>query len=143
MLENEPTILAPKPRHKLFKKGYAKPLAGLAVAASVTAVAIFGLQTSNQQIPGLESMDGELPQVAIIDTEQTVVPVLQAATEPALVNESIVANSTSVRTVKYEPANTLQPQQLNRYIMNHNQHNSRMGVQGVSPYARLVGHDAK
>lgn len=136
MLENEPTILAPKPRRKLFKKDYVKPLAGLAIAASVTAVAIFGLQMSNQQTPGLESVDGELPQVAIIDIEQAAVPVLEAATEPALVN------ATSVRTVKYEPANTLQPQQLNRYIMNHNQHNSRMGVQGVSPHARLVGHDA-
>ena len=132
MLENEPTVLAPKPRSKMTD--YVKPLAGLAIAASVTAVAIIGLQNSNQQqIPGFESGS---PQVAEIST-------LDAGIAP--MTESSMANivPSTVRTVKYEPVeNTLEAKRLNPYILNHNQYNSRRGVQGVSPNARLVGHEA-
>ncbi len=113
MLEQEPTILAPKRKKKFNPSSYIKPLAGLAVAASVTAVAVVSFQGGNQQAPGLEA-SAPLASNAIPET---------------------------VRTVKFESVeNTIEANQLNPYILNHNQFNSRMGVQGVSPQARLVGH---
>ncbi|MFK8067508.1 MAG: sigma-E factor negative regulatory protein [Gammaproteobacteria bacterium] len=112
MLEQEPAILAPKRKKKFNPSNYIKPLAGLAIAASVTAVAVVSFQ-SGQETPGLE---------ANAPLASTVIP-------------------ESVRTVKFESVeNTIEANQLNPYILNHNQFNSRMGVQGVSPQARLVGH---
>ena len=135
MLENEPAILAPKSKRRAEKKvnHYVKPLAGLAIAASVTAVAIIGLQSSHQQTSGI---DAGVAEIAANGSEnQSVVPTIES---------SIVKIApTTVRTVKYEPVeNTIESEHLNSYILNHNQFNSRMGVQGVSPNARLVGHEA-
>ncbi len=137
MLEHEPTVLAPKRKNKFISRDFTKPLAGLAVAASVTAVAIFGIQNSNQQTPDLEGGAPDIAangsQISPIDDNIGFAPI----TESSMVN---VIPST-VRTVKYEPVeNTLEAKRLNPYILNHNQVNSRMGVQGVSPNARLVGH---
>ena len=143
MLENEPAILAPKSSHrrrdKIISKDFTKPLAGLAVAASVTAVAIFSLQNSDQQVPG---MDGSVAEIAAIESKLTPI---DANIDFAPMTESSMTNviPSTVRTVKYEPVeNTLEAKRLNSYILNHNQVNSRMGVQGVSPGARLVGHEA-
>ena len=141
MLENEPTILAPKTSHKrkskFISKDFTKPLAGLAVAASVTAVAIFSLQSNQSPVQesGVVEFAANENQLTPIDANIDFAPM----TESSMTN---VIPST-VRTVKYEPVeNTLEAKRLNSYILNHNQVNSRMGVQGVSPGARLVGHEA-
>ncbi len=139
MLENEPTILAPKTsrKSKFISKDFTKPLAGLAVAASVTAVAIFSLQSNQSPVQesGVVEFAANENQLTPIDANIDFAPM----TESSMTN---VIPST-VRTVKYEPVeNTLEAKRLNSYILNHNQVNSRMGVQGVSPGARLVGHEA-
>lgn len=131
MLENEPAILALKSKRWPGNKinNYVKPLAGLAIAASVTAVAIIGLQSSNQQTPGF---DANVAQV-----------VVNGSDTPTIESTIVKVAPSTVRTVKYEPVeNTIESKHLNSYILNHNQFNSRMRVQGVSPNARLVGHEA-
>ncbi len=135
MLENEPAILAPKStvnsNKKIASKDFTKPFIGLAIAASVTAVAIFGIQNTEQQTP---SVDGSAPQV--VSNEGGSLSNLEQSLATAIPK--------TVRTVKYEPVeNTIEATRLNSYILNHNQFNSRMGVQGVSPNARLVGHESQ
>ncbi len=151
MLENEPTFLSPKPspkssdgrKGKFISKDFTKPLAGLAVAASVTAVAIFSLQNSEQHSPSLEN---GVAQVARISINSNQITPIDANIDFAPMTESSIGNAipSAVRTVKYEPVeNTLEAKHLNPYILNHNQVNSRLGVQGVSPGARLVGHESR
>jgi len=138
MLENEPAILAPKRNDNVISKDFTKPLAGLAVAASITAVAIFGLQNNDQEVPGMES-----GAVEFAAAENKITPIDSSIEFATMTESSFNAIPSTVRTVKYEPVeNTLEAKRLNSYILNHNQVNSRMGVQGVSPGARLVGHEA-
>lgn len=128
MLANEPTILAPKSGLQSYKN-FIKPLAGMAIAASITAVAVLGIQQQNQELPGTENFS----QIAISE----------AGMATPLIADNAKADAVTVRTVKYQAGESNQDaEELTPYILNHNQHNSRLGVQGVSPYARLVGHDA-
>lgn len=129
MLANEPTILAPKTGLRSSYKNFIKPLAGMAIAASITAVAVLGIQQQNQELPGTDTFS----QVAISEAGM----VSSSTTDKAM------ADTVTVRTVKYQAGKSNQDaDNLTPYILNHNQYNSRLGVQGVSPYARLVGHDA-
>jgi len=140
MLENEPTILVPKlkrwPKNKF--KEFTKPLGGLAIAASVAAMAMIGLQNSEQQTLNPE---GGIAEIAANGSQSA--PIDENITSSPMAESPIInVIPSTVRTVKYEPVkNTLEAKRLNPYIMNHNQVNSRMGVQWVSPYARLVGHE--
>lgn len=127
LLADEPAILAPKTATK--KSSYLKPLAGFAVAASVTAVAVLGLLPANDA--GSPTASGG----PIAATEISPEPAVNAG---GLMNAPI-----GVRTVRYEGSEVENSDALNQYILNHNQSNSRMGVQGVSPYARLVGHEGQ
>jgi sigma-E factor negative regulatory protein RseA len=129
LLENEPAILAPQKKPSITQHPYLKPVAGFAIAASITAVAVLGLMPANESsIPGADST------IAANEITPTTV-----------VNTGSLAGTaaTQVRTVKYEGPETENADALSPYILNHNQYNSRMGVQGVSPYARLVGHENK
>ncbi len=130
MLENEPAILAPRSSNRFLKKEFLKPVAGLAIAASVTAVAVLGLHGSDRKVPG--SSATEVAQTSNVPENAPMANSSMAKIVPS-----------TVRTVKYEPIeNTIEAQRLNQYILNHNQVNARFGIQGVSPNARLVGHEA-
>lgn len=115
-LESEPTVLAPRSVtrkiHPLIKQ-----VAGLAVAASVTAVAVFGAQTWNT------TSDTSLPQVA---QTQPVVPV-------------VPVQATTVASASKNLPENLQAR-LNSYLLNHNQ--NALAVHGMLPYARIVGYSA-
>lgn len=116
-LESEPVVFAPSniPRriHPMLKQAV-----GLAVAASVTAVAILGVQSWNV---------AQTPAAAVA---QQGVPAMQAvAAAPASVAEVKLAAEKDVA-----PANS----QMQEYLVRHNQY--ALGVHGVLPYARIVGY---
>ena len=111
-LESEPTILAPQ-RHA---RPWLKQVAGVAIAASVTGVAIIGVQSLN----GADSAPTAIPMAS----QQEYLRM-----EPTLVAEG-----------KEKP--TQNSDALNPYLVNHNEYSANSGIQGMLPYVRIVGHKA-
>jgi sigma-E factor negative regulatory protein RseA len=111
-LESEPTILAPQRR----QRPWIKQVAGLAIAASVTGVAIIGIQ----------SMNG-------VGSEPAAVPV-------ASTQEYLRLEPTQLAQAKEKAAQNSDA--LNPYLVNHNEYSANSGIQGMLPYVRIVGHKA-
>lgn len=91
-----------------------KPLAGLAVAASVALVAVLAVTTGRDS--------GELSAPAVAVTE--------AAPETVLASDA-----PEPRWDRIEPQ---VEKRLSGYLVNHNEYAASRGVQGVMPYARVV-----
>lgn len=121
-IESEPTVLAPHSKSSRTSP-IRHPLAGLAVAASVTAVVIFGAR--NYFTAGDTAAPvAQAPQVQSA-------PVVAAAPAPA-------ANVATVAAEQQAVPDQMQAK-LNRYLLNHNQ--SAIGMHGMLPYARIVGYN--
>ena len=110
-LAQEPTVLAPRRK----PQGWVRQAAGLAVAASVTGVAILGIQHLNQDpaAPGI-------------------VPTLVASQNQA-VNVAQAESPSAPREWQYSD-------QLAPYLVNHNEYSSSTNMHGMLPYVRIVGH---
>ena len=118
LLADEPVVLAPvnSRRHP-----YIKPIAGLAIAASVAAAVLLGIQVSNRQ-----AAPESTPAFASNTVPQTPRTVQFVSNNPGSAN---VSNSTS---------DTFP---MNRYLVNYNEHRANSGVRGMLPYVRIVGHE--
>ena len=141
-LQDEPTVLAPRPPQGLQLR---KRLAGLAVAASVAAVAVMGVQLMVQE-------DGHAPVGPMAQAPTNLSPSV-AATNQALARAAITSNiQTVTQSMNSNPLSQQLDQQqlsqlaksihpnLNKYLVDHNQQSAQMAVQGVMPYARIVAH---
>ena len=145
-LQDEPTVLAPRTPQGLQ---FGKRLAGLAVAASVAAVAVMGVQLMVQE-------DGQGPAGQIAQTPTTLSPNV-AATNQALARAAVASNiqnvtqsmeSSSLTPQRVQQLSQQSPSQLansiypklNKYLVDHNQQSGQIVVQGVMPYARIVAH---
>ena len=98
-----------------------KPLAGLAVAASVALVAV-------------------LTVTSVRETTTEPVPELATVQPPANPGSTV----TRVADVGGEQWDRLDPKidkRLSGYLVNHNEYAASRGVQGVMPYVRIVGYD--
>ncbi|MEM6998847.1 MAG: RseA family anti-sigma factor [Pseudomonadota bacterium] len=116
-LQNEPTVLAPK-----TKRFDIKPLAGLAIAASVAMIAILGIQSGNELNPATSGS----PAIATSDGSGVEsFNFSEAQVLPAAVKQS-------------DTPQHLTNERLNEYLMNHNTYRSNGGVNGVLPYVRMV-----
>lgn len=109
-LESEPTILAPQRR----SRPWFKQAAGIAIAASVTGVAVIGVQQMN-------SVDAGPATVAVAQPQEY----LRMA-------PTLVANSGGTEAPQGDA--------LNPYLVNHNEFSANSGIQGVLPYVRIVGY---
>ncbi len=117
-IQKEPTILAPRAGSKNV---ILKPLAGLAIAASVAAMAILGIQQNR------EGVDHQGQQMVSFAPPKTAnVMVARQATLPT-------PTEAEVRQVK---ANARA--RLNSYLVNYNEYRTNSGYQGMLPYARTV-----
>ena len=149
-LENEPTIFAPTAL-KHNKAHVRQKIAGVAIAASVAAVAVIGVQSMNQPkeaAPSLAEMPStdqyvrmEQTQPSIADVSSPMnVPTMSGPTIPAL-KASTSQASNSLDGAQQDP-NVTQIYQYNpelyKYLLNHNQYTLGSHVQGVMPYARIV-----
>jgi sigma-E factor negative regulatory protein RseA len=108
-LEQEPVILAPQ----RAPRPWLRHAAGLAVAASVTGVAILGISNMNED-SGPVSVAANAPQEYV-------------RLEPQLA--SVAANP--------QVSNR---EQLAPYLVNHNEYAVSSGMHGMLPYVRIVGH---
>lgn len=125
---SEEKIVPLKPRSRRPGIG---PLAGLALAASVSAVAILGIHSLD------DGRDAPSPAVAGASRPEAVAG--GSARDPSL---------GEVRRSRYEPArlqwSDVPPDteaRLNAYLVNHNEFAGN-GVRGVMPYVRLVGYQS-
>ena len=114
-LQDEPAVQARSARLlRLFK-----PVAGLAVAASVAVVAVLSLQSVRQENPSAASTLATAP---VVDE----LAPLDAT--PLLAN-----------TTPNVPGGA---QNLDIYLVNHNEFAVNRSMQGMLPYVRLVGHES-
>ena len=140
-LENEPTVFAPAAiKHKSTVK---QKIAGAAIAASVAAVAVIGVQTMNQPeeiVPSLAEMPTtdqyvRMEQLSNSAGMQSTTPAFSAKPSvPAMKASASDSGNSSAQVTQiyqYHP-------HLNKYLLNHNQHTLGARVQGVMPYARIV-----
>jgi negative regulator of sigma E activity len=118
-----------------------KPLAGLAVAASVAVVAVTLVQAPSPQNP-------QQPALASADDLATQSRVEQLTRIPVN-NNALLVSGNPVRGVddgsgtswKIKRGNPELQSRLNAYLINHNEYSNSMN--GIIPQARVVGFDAK
>ena len=125
-ISQEPTVLAPKTP---LRPAYLKPVAGFAIAASVTAAVLIGVQS-------LQQPSSVNPQTPIVsnqpispDLAQTVT-LSQQQVQPQLADQN--------QTIRSIPDNA----RMNRYLMNYNELRASNAVQGMRPYVRIIGYEA-
>jgi len=118
-LENEPTVLAPR-RWQLPPRArrVARQVAGLAIAATVSAVTVMTVQ----QQRGAQEAAPAVAQVAG--------------------NARLAVRTPPARVVQFVPENRqLNPavrSKLSNYLVNHNEYSVTSNMQGVLPYMRIV-----
>jgi sigma-E factor negative regulatory protein RseA len=122
-LHDEPVLQGPHRWQRLLK-----PAAGLAIAASVAAIAILGVR----QI-------GSGP--------TTTMPPI-ASNAPTLNNDYQTVTVTAGPTPQEPARNYSTPvddaqSRLNRYLVNYNEYRANSGVQGTLPYVRIVAHEVE
>ena len=125
-IRKEPAIFKPRSKTSI---SYLKPLAGLAIAASVAAVAILSVKDRGEQ----ESHPSMAQPVAALE-----IPL------PALSPRLNTVESTVPYQVRGDirltnaDANT----RMNSYLLNYYEYRSMgNGVQGVNPYVRIIAND--
>lgn len=134
-LESEPAILVPEARRTVSeaKKNSAailpflRPVAGLAIAATVAAVTIFSFDNLGAGQPPLAA-----PTLAVIapSAAPAVVPVAFTGTYDA-----------SDRTY-WQGSDEGMQDELNRYLVDHTEHANPGGYQSMVPYVRVAGFDS-
>jgi sigma-E factor negative regulatory protein RseA len=125
-ISDEPVVPAP---FRIVKNQFFKPLAGLAIAASVTAIAIVGIQNKNEP-------QQNLPAARVADTAPTYnTNISQQYTFPV--------SATMVTRQPGEPAENVNPNsRLNSYLVNYNEFRaSQNGVHGIIPYVRIIANE--
>lgn len=116
-----------------------RPVAGFAIAASVTVVAILGIRQA--------SLDAPLPAAPVVASSAPAASTAPVAS--AAVTESADVRFTSANTTG--PENKAQDylapidaeSRLNRYLVNYNEYRNNVGVQGMLPYVRIVTHEVE
>ncbi len=108
-LDSEPVILAPQRSHR----PWLRHAAGLAVAASVTGVAILGITRMSGEENGVTTIAANQPQEYV-------------RMEPPQKAQAGMSNG----------------EYLAPYLVNHNEYAVSSGMHGMLPYVRIVGHKA-
>jgi negative regulator of sigma E activity len=111
---------------------FIKPLAGLAVAASVAAVAILGIQNYQQ---GNITVEGQPIQLELLSS--TTSPLEYGVPVEPRISPSV--GDASARPVQLQIQSD---SRISRYILNHSEYRSNMGVQGMTPHIRLVATES-
>lgn len=149
-LTAEPTVLSPARR----RERWARPLAGAAIAATVAAVAVFGVR--NMGIPpvspnaAIATSTVTPPSGRAVVAQQAVAPAATLIESPAQAPVRAVgaygANDTVWGEFGHEASGAPMPSarsRLNSYIVNYSEQRAMMGSPGVLPYVKVVGYGAE
>jgi len=154
-IEEEPTILAPPPRKSSAATGrthtpsrLSKRFAGLAVAASVAAIAVMGVESLyhedpaaplNQQVAENTAPPSEYIRLAKQSSPPRVATL--ASVNAPLATSPTDGPSLTARAEMFRAhpdiIRRIDPR-LHKYLLNHSQQTARSNIQGVMPYARIV-----
>ncbi len=132
-IENEPVIFAPLWQRMRPSRRMVKQAASVAMAASVTAVAILGAQWAN-----LGMATGPVAVVAATAT-QAPQKVEVAELEPEANGQAVKPQATDGA----QAADEVWVRNLDAYVANHNEYAGGNGMRGVLPYARLVSYESQ
>ena len=141
-LEDEPTILAPRP---MWQRNWVKPVAGFAIAATVAVVAILGLQQNGESV-------SQMPQTMAVTSTQIPETVVRPVQELTPIPTPIVrqfkpqAKLASVETREEELPPVTSPvySRMNSYLLNYNEYRStETQMQGMLPYVRIIAHESE
>jgi sigma-E factor negative regulatory protein RseA len=134
-IEREPAILSPqRPRTARLPSLLLKPAAGLAIAASVAVVAVISFQSLGPIGTGTQEMTG--PTLAVSTAPE---PAVQYATERPPAPARMVSGES--RQVAPQQGQMDSQYRFNSYLLNHSEYRANTGVQGFTPYVRIVTHD--
>lgn len=139
LIKAEPAILVPTPTRTLPE--FLRPAAGMAVAATVAALAILGVQ----QFRAGQVMEQAAPIAATalpasVPTNRVGVPVQVAGNDERPVQQVIQTPGFEPGSVNQVSVNNVK---MSRYILNHNEYQSNTGVHGLTPHVRLVATDRR
>jgi len=128
-IESEPANVASFQRRKISR------LAGtLAMAASVAAIAVAGVQWFNRPvtspIPSLAAVGQSVP----VNADAAPVPSLTAS-------QSAPDNFIRAGTTRWDVKEPETESTLNAFLVEHNEFASSSGIGGMMPYVRVVGYD--
>ncbi len=114
-LEDEPAILAPVHKRKRTSKlpNFMKQVGGLAIAATVSAVAVITVQQTQEES----------------SSAPTEIAVAQPSAKPSA-QVRYVSDTTGLDTAVQS--------KLDGYLVNHNEYSASANMQGVLPYMRIV-----
>lgn len=128
-VEQEPVVLAPG-RWFTFSPGFAKQAVGFALAASVSAIAIVGVQSLNREPSGTTTTASTFPQ--------------SVQTNVASADGIGRAQPDGRQYIRMTGVANLDPQaeavqrDLEPYLVNHNEYAIAAGMHGMLPYVRIV-----
>lgn len=120
-------------------RGALKPLAGVALAASVAVVAVLAVR-SQGPLPG--DADGEAARAPRVATSA---PLVRAATPvsvapaPRVVRAEVPA--AGLRRLQWSTSEPAVANRLNGYLVKHSEYTVG-AMKGMHPYARIVGYDS-
>lgn len=132
-VDRELAIVSPASRRKSPVQRALKPVAGLAIAASVAMVAIIGLRGLNEAT----STSGS-PTVAATESGSTKDNPVQSL-RPA--PQAPLARTVSTDSQPLQSPAQEQPDGqygFSNYLVNHNEYRANAAVRGIIPYARIV-----
>ncbi len=125
-IAQEPAILAPAP----WRRRWLRPAIGLAVAASVAGITVFGLKQEEAQQMGAPEIEGQLAGVVT----PRVSPSIRRASVPATPEQRQQQTLTSPAVATPIPTTA----RFNSYLVNHLEQRSDFGM---IPYVRVVTYD--
>lgn len=115
-ISSEPTVIAAPFKQKIMNnKSLIKQLGSMAIAATVTAVAILVVQQNSG-----------------LNNSQTTVVATKQATQLIAKNNVVTVSTRNIELNKAVAA------KLNSYLVNHNEYAVSSGMQGAIPYTRVV-----
>lgn len=129
-LRDEPVVLAPPARQK---QRWSRPLGGLAVAASVAALAVvFAPQILTRATPENQpvALTADVPREAL-----TPLVIAENAPEAERLQPKLRA--------RWQALDPALEERLNRLVIEHHEFGGRTGINGPVPHIGLVGYDAR
>lgn len=133
-LADEPVILAPRPARQ--SPSWLRPVAGVAVAASVAVAAVIIAP------PLLTQSDGpvQTPQFAADVPQPTVQPTLVAAGDTG---GRVLQFDAAAPTARWQALDRGLEERLNRLMVEHREFGGRTGINGPVPHIGFVSYDAR
>jgi len=128
-LEHEPTILAPR---RFQPRQLMKQAAGLAIAATVSAIAIISIQNPDFNQTGVAPL-------AVADKQAEKVIALNAPGQSPVKGATVVLSRAGHTHVHNPSVNRASTSKFSGYLLNHNEYSVSSNMQGMLPYMRIVG----